>query len=564
MKRKFQKKDITKDDPKDAMDQEDNTSKSRGGSKSRQNRSSSKRGERSDGSTVEARPDDMLMALGAHPIGLTRKRVSYSLKAGFEMIAPPVIFRETVPYAAFLGGWSDQQSYDKEVYSELMYPRGVDGKDFLTRTEAVKVNQTLYPLTIFNSELRDKIWPRYNALFQSGLRDTITVSSTQFFRIMGMTTKLFVCLYQLHILHTYAFEIAKKEDLTEGEKIILAFVNQSGLMSARLRNQLKRIMGELDVYPCFPNMIREIRRMLTPFVDPKSPETVLVPIVPLIRETMVKANPVTALRTLLDGFDDDLLTIAGSYPNQISLIKTYIPVTYMTVQAFGMGTIVPDPIRASSWYNSPPVAYNVAGNTGAGFFEPRNGIRVEDFESLHDLESAEYSDEGFTLQLNSGNNLTPYWMTKFEEPIALEALGATIYFVDHDSVGDDEFSLVTPHSLGHYYMIDQQIARTQPVAMALYDNLLLAVTPLPANHIHEEVLRYFLHNKFIPVTEDAELLTLEEGYTQSVLDINSLLIAVRLFAGHSVHLEGVVTLDEAQVGGHIRPRQPGVREAYVK
>jgi hypothetical protein len=326
---------------------------------------------------------------------------------------PSVIFRQVDPYASFIAGFSATDSTGAAQDPEAA-----------TDVAVADPTTALYPVTRMAWDFQTDVWPILSNLFTSGTGTRATVSVNEFIRYQSMLMLAYsYALTPVIINHlTYHFDWSKIAPFQDTvPKYMYDLADNLDATDVGLAETYIPLLKRFDNKIAFPNMIAEIKRMLTPMLSVDLNGRLQIPIVlnPATATTSVIVNAVTAYLDYIDVTID----------NASAVFTSFLPFPLKEMNPWGFPSEpVIDVDRDSGWFNSGVKDTSTFGDTN----DPV-------------ITQALICDEGAT------NDIVHY--TRHTQPIWAEVKLATIWRLT-DDVTDDEFQVITPHKYKNCIIID--------------------------------------------------------------------------------------------------------------
>jgi hypothetical protein len=327
---------------------------------------------------------------------------------------PTVIFRECVPFANFVEGYSATES---DGWSEGDTGAAID-------TAVTDVTQALYPVTNMATYVETDVWPVLLNLFSSGTGVRHSVTFSEFVRYQAMLlvaySKVLTPLLVNHL--TYHFDWSKVFPFSGNvPSFMYTLASNLDATDVGLANRWLPILKRFESKIAFPRMIAEIKRQMSPMLSIDLNGRLLV----TAAYSMASASAdtiETQVTTALDYIEVQLASAS-------SLFSSFLPfpLKEMMPWSFNMGPTI-DVDRESGWFNS-PTKY------------------IATFEDTTDPDIAE------VMLFDEAEGSQSLYYTRHTQPIWAELRHATMFELT-DSVTDDKYRLLTPHKHHKIRLLD--------------------------------------------------------------------------------------------------------------
>ena len=334
---------------------------------------------------------------------------------------PSVVFRESLPYDAFLRGWTASESdgiSDQDVGAALEF--------------ADPPTKTLYPVTPFAEAVAADVWPVVSNLFSSGTGYRHTTTLAEFVRYQAQLIDAYIHLLDIVWINkmTYHFDWSSVFPFTN--TVPNYFYDLAIALNATdvgLADTWLPLIKRLDTKICMPAMIAEVKRMKTPMFSLDLNGRIYV----ITRHNLFENLPnkgsdyYNIVKDALD-YMDGALAAAGA------VFQSFLP---FPMEAADPWTLADRPQvdvdRSSGFYNAPVVYYDTFGDTG----DPtaNNAMIIETQDGATEKQTILYS--------------------RHPQPTWSELKMLSIYELQK-SVTDDTFRLVTVHSTYQAYIPDDE------------------------------------------------------------------------------------------------------------
>jgi hypothetical protein len=326
---------------------------------------------------------------------------------------PAVVFRGVAPYASFFKGYSavDSTGASQDIGAA-------------TDTSVVDPTDALYPVTRMAWDFQTDVWPILSNLFSSGTGSRATVSINEFIRYQAMLMKAYAYILTPVIINhlTYHYDWSKVAPFTSVvPKFMYDLASNLDATDVGLAETYLPLLKRFDNKIAFPNIMTEMKRVLTPMLSVDLNGRLQVPLI-FDPSTVDSATVVSTVTALLDYIDVTLESAGAVFTSFLPF-----PVAEMNPWGFPQEPVI-DVDRDSGLYNSNVQDFYVFGDTG----DPT-------------LNKVMMCDEATT------NSVIMY--TRHTQPIWSEVKMASIFRLTDDAT-DDEFQLITPHLYYHVWLLD--------------------------------------------------------------------------------------------------------------
>jgi hypothetical protein len=326
---------------------------------------------------------------------------------------PSVVFRQVLPYASFIQGFSATDSTGAAQDVGSAYDVGVSDP-----------TTALYPVTRMAWDFQTDVWPVLANLFSSGTGSRSTVSINEFIRYQAMLLLAYKnVLTPIIINHlTYHFDWKAVAPFTETvPRFLYDLANNLDATDVGIAETWLPVLKRFDNKIAFPHMIAEIKRIMTPMLSIDLNGRVHVPI-PYNPAVATSASILPSVIELLDYLDVTLATAAPVFASFLPF-----PMAEMAPWDFPSSPAI-DVDRDSGWFNS----------------------GVADFSTFGDTTDPTINK---TLMCDEAANDTALFYTRHTQPIWSEIKMASIWRLTDDAT-DDEFQLITPHKYQPASLLD--------------------------------------------------------------------------------------------------------------
>lgn len=384
------------------------------------------------------------------PVALPKARRPYTVNDPYR--APPIYFRQIVPWAAFRGGFrvaGAGPTHDSGLEGVLgMDEEGIDGTDALACT----VNESAaYAAAIAGSweaatpialDFQARVWPYYDRLFRATVKTATTPVTFNIF-----TSYIALCT----TLQSRILDLVNMIKLRDGigirdwDDMSGAFGSSFGLFNKTFERRVEKAIEIASQFPMIAGFANETRRMKSMFIPVGGEGTVCVPI-----EDMVANNASTLIPNnnwrddIINGIERILSELRGDYAEELAAMKRHMPYTLGDINAFVPLPLTVDPFKSDGVINSDLKVLNVAGNNG----DPAdvNTIYInEEAAAVGFLPDTYTEDSSLAAPHNALHSVLPGGLT------TLSLMSGSLWVSDNDAI-DKEFALVTPHQVGHAWV----------------------------------------------------------------------------------------------------------------
>lgn len=327
---------------------------------------------------------------------------------------PSIVFRNVKAYGGFIKGYSHTDISDQDC-------------DAAYNTSPPAVTTQLFPITPIAKYFEQDVWPVLENLFASGTGQRYDISIHEFIRYQACILELYQDLLIPVVLNKMTFH-------TDWEKVV-PFSGNVPTFLYQLCTNLEAtdvgiaetwlpLMKRMEGLVCFPRMLHECKRMLTPMLSVDFHGRVLYP----INDYVATANATNIAATV----EGRLNFIQTELDKAANLCATFFPFPVRDMEPWNIPNLpVSDPDREAGWFNSNCWEYGTMdtfGDTG----DPTNQDTVV-FDESADLDA--------------------WWYTFHCQPIWAEIKMASLWYViDHAT--DDTWWLMTPHHYGKITILD--------------------------------------------------------------------------------------------------------------
>jgi hypothetical protein len=378
----------------------------------------------------------------AKVVGLTRASRFYNINDRY--LSPPVVLRQVIPFAALRGGFrlaSEDSTNDTTVNAFNHTPNGIDGNDYLFPdfTLFADLQANLYePATPMANNFVDVIWPHYDRLFRSSVKQAGT--EVTFNNFIGAIS----CLIKLQSLmidvKTYT-QLANPIGIDSWDEVSSNFGVCLKLYDKSLERRFDRLKQIADGLPGIAGIVNEVKRIKSPFMAIGGEGALTVPVEFFPNSSYSKFSPSVHISTnLMNEIENIIEILRGDFADVIGAMKRHMPYTLGDLDFTAKLPITVDPFKTDGFLNSDASTLNVSGNEG----DP------DDVNTIYILQDA--SGVGFIpnvyTQDASKITFSNRIHTVFPDGIPLlSVMSSSIWVADSDAV-DAEFALLTPHIVG--------------------------------------------------------------------------------------------------------------------
>lgn len=511
----------------------------------------------------------MISSMVATPIGLTRKTLRYNIKKPYG--THPLELRVTSPFDGLFSyrkqsNIATQAASLSDVHYKLAGSRVNEDVCSLMVSDSAKFGDVIFPTAAGGNIFRDIVWPTISNILTSGIKADITISNNTFMRIL---CRVHWCMVRIYYMNTLLmlWEQAKLDPASETSRHIMKFVQKSGLVKAANRSILADVSSTLLTMPCLPGIVQESKRMLTPFIDPSRPDTLIIP-TPMRHARLVAAidyriNKQDWARALLGDIDNCINDLNGDLANEISFIKAFMPNSIASEGALVPMPAVIDVIRAVGYYNSSPIVKDISGNSGATML---GGVWLtllsfsSYFRDVSYPPSAEFVSTRKLTTASGDLGKMNYFMTADREPNLAEFASSSVHGFQITGV-NNAYVLISPHFMGEIFIpLDDTLDILESSSVALVG--VLTMDAGIAGIQTADVNDYFWRTvgcKYIGRASNT-IITRYPQYTQSVLDVQNLFAYLFQYYKDILVLPGYQMLDLAQQGQFLGRTPPGASE----
>jgi len=553
----------------------------RGRGKGRDSRKNTSNTDREDeGSNGPTSPQDLSEDAGLNRshIGLTKK--TYLPLIGDETGYPAIILQATSPNeASFAWSTSAAISVDLMQIADSFIKGGTvpqssatDGANALVTTN--RITTEIYPHTRAAAFIQQDIWPTYNALFQSSLRDNVDVKFRDFMVIMGNVHYIQASIVSMLVLLDLT-ATAQNEPVSQQAILANNLGVKLGAYKAALKARIIEIVRKASWLPALPGVMGETAKQLTPYINPLTPNTLTVPVFkPLMTEVIYK----NMFETQIDRIHKLILNLVGYYSDEISIIKAFIPSTLATSGCMLPREIKADVERGIGFYNNSVNRYDheptqfvaVTKNTGVSNSIPIQTEKLTEADARLGLKNpqtpiATHRDIVWSKTPNVSEKLhTSHYYTLAPEPEFGEFRYSQSYINDAwNDVGHNiRHTLYTSHMYGTPAILSEDTrewaflsyVNSVPTGLELIEALSGTFTyPFASNWWRK------FGNKSILRASTATTMTYAEGFKEARISISDVdyLMKTQLVGFWSV--TGMLALDTLQSGKFVAVADPRIQ-----
>lgn len=372
----------------------------------------------------------------------------------------PWAFRTVIPYASFLGGWTNiandlasDQNADPEFDLD-----GFNGVNYVY--DASKpVSDPLYAQSFMSFQFLNDTWPTLNSMFNLGLGSRAEVTLPSFIRYIARMTRL--VNYATSITNILRLRDMGNTMFPDpaGHRIFIKFLAESGFEDEAQIKRFHRLVDQIRLYPMFPGIVQEINRMLAPFQSVDLGELLHIPCALPVEDTEAAVGT-WDLTSSLDAMTADVdYLMLSDMSKVVSTIASFIPITLDEAGFLESMPIGIDPVKSVGFYNSNPEMLLSEGNETSPRDDTGLALLIHQ-ETTGDISTA-LSQGSFTQKSHASSDHAdhgastthPFFLTLNPQPTAAEVLSTSIY-IESRGMTPDWFSQLTPHIISRITCYD--------------------------------------------------------------------------------------------------------------
>ena len=359
--------------------------------------------------------DDTPLGLG----NVTREFTIYT-SSGSQRTLPTIAYTHVTPCANWLGGWNE--------VNNVSNPEPNSGYASLV-TATTDPDEELYAMLTKTSHWANEIWPTISNILESGLGTRAAVSRSAFVRYICMLLRSYQYAYQKVVANHLAFRFDWEQVFpftSNPPTSIFEYVKAQHAYDTDLAETWLPLMQRIEAQIMFPNLLVEVRRMMTPMISADLNGRLILP--------HLRATPNE------DASDDAVFVeawldyISSILPKQTAAIKTFLPFPVNRQMPWSLMPIATDLDRYTGMYNS-----GLASDVGV--------MPYGDTGDPNPTSSAQYWIRGSS---NPGGVTEPTdlsFLTRKGQPSWGEIRHTTIWEMT-SNLADDTFRVMTEHLWG--------------------------------------------------------------------------------------------------------------------
>jgi hypothetical protein len=366
---------------------------------------------------------------------------------------PGLVIRECCPWAALRGGFATTAAVaDDYTFSTIgaWSINGIDGDTPFAPVVGMKAalsGATIYARTPIAFRFLSNVWPVYDRLFRSGVKQTgSSVAVEEFIAItlLILEAQSLVLDIETHFYISNGVGIQAWDDLSN------IYGTTTKAYAASTVRRYERALQRLEMLPAITGLLEEAVRIRSPFVPLGSAGNVVVTLenIDKIKAGMAIAGGNTVLTDCLARIELILDILTSEYADVVASMLRHMPYRVGNANYRKMLAPTVDPFKTDGIINSDFEVLNVAGDNDDPDYE--NYLLVDGPGVVSGFLESSYSLDVTTDTVrNKLSTVVPGGMP------ALSFISSTVY-LKGDSLVDANFALFTPHMFARALILDHQ------------------------------------------------------------------------------------------------------------